>query len=276
MKRALLTINILLGAAVIVVSAFAAKEALVLKYGQGALKSRPMEALKAIEPHTLSEYASIPESGLFGKGAIPSVGSEANGSEPSPSGLVLVGTAEGVGYAIFMDTATGKQKAFKMGESVFGGGTIVSIGTRTAELSSGAKRFSFKVPSSMPPSGQPVSSQAENSRIASSRGEGKWVVDQRAMAGIFDNMDKVLTDARFTPYIDGGKLSGFQVSEVKAGGVFGLIGLQNGDVVLSINEYKLDSPGKVAQILGGLKGESEVKVDVLRGRQPRTLRYQIR
>jgi hypothetical protein len=27
-------------------------------------------------------------------------------------------------------------------------------------------------------------------------------------------MDKVLTDARFTPYIDG-KLSGFQVSEIK-------------------------------------------------------------
>ena len=89
-------------------------------------------------------------------------------------------------------------------------------------------------------------------------------------------MDKVLTDARFTPYVEGGKLSGFQVSEIKTGGVFGLIGLQNGDVVLSINEYKLDSPGKVAQILGGLKGETEVKVDVLRGKQPRTLRYQIR
>ena len=276
MKRALLTINVLFGAAVIIVSAFAAKEALVLKYGQGDMKSRPMEALKAFEPRTLSEYASIPESGLFGKGAIPSAGSEAGGSEPSLSGLVLVGTAEGVGYAIFMDTATGKQKAFKMGESVFGGAAIASIGTKKAELSSGSKRFAFSVPSSMPPSGQPGASQAQNGRIASSKGEGSWVVDQRAVAGIFDNMDKVLTDARFTPYIDGGKLSGFQVSEIKTGGGFGLIGLQNGDVVLSINEYKLDSPSRVAQILGGLKGESEVKVDVLRGKQPRTLRYQIR
>jgi hypothetical protein len=146
MKRALLTINVLFGAAVIIVSAFAAKEALVLKYGQGDMKSRPMEALKAFEPRTLSEYASIPESGLFGKGAIPSAGSEAGGSEPSLSGLVLVGTAEGVGYAIFMDTATGKQKAFKMGESVFGGAAIASIGTKKAELSSGSKRFAFSVP----------------------------------------------------------------------------------------------------------------------------------
>ncbi|MCC6502907.1 MAG: hypothetical protein IT362_07210 [Deltaproteobacteria bacterium] len=274
MRRALLIINILLGTAAVAVAAFAAKEAVVLRYGGEEIRSRPLEVKTAAQARSLSEYASIPDGGLFGKGSLPSSG--AGDQELSPSGLILVGTAEGMGYAIFMDTATGKQKAFKTGESVFGGGTLVSIGTRKAELSSGARKFSFAVPSSMPMAAQTGEPQAQSSQIASSRGDGRWVVDQRAVEGIFDNMDKVLTDARFTPYVEGGKLSGFQVSEIKTGGVFGLIGLQNGDVVLSINEYKLDSPGKVAQILGGLKGETEVKVDVLRGKQPRTLRYQIR
>lgn len=271
-------INIFLFASVVVVAAFAAREAVVLKYGGGDVKSRPLEVKTAPMTRLLSEYAAIVDGGLFGKGSLPS-GFEGADAGQSPTGLVLVGTAEGLGYAIFMDTATGRQKPFKAGESVFGGGSLVSIGTKKAELSNGAGKILFTVPSTMPPSGPSEglsSQQAKGGRIASSAGEGRWVVDQRAVAGIFDNMDSVLTDARFTPYIEGGKLSGFQVSEVKTGGVFGLIGLENGDVVLSINEYRLDSPGKVAQILGGLRGETEVKVDVLRGKQPRTLRYQIR
>jgi general secretion pathway protein C len=274
MQRALFAINILLGALVLAVLALAAREAVVLKYGPSGLKARSGAVSSAPPTLALTQYSAIPESGLFGKGTLTPV-AEADGTGQGPASLVLVGTAEGAGYAIFMDMGAGKQKAFKKGESVFGGGVVVSVSTKKAELESGGRRVSFSVPSSTP--GAPGAGMGQQkAQLTTSKGEGEYVVDQRAMSGVFDNMDKVLTDARFTPYIDGGKLTGFRVSEVKAGGVFSLIGLQNGDVVLSINEYKLDSPGKVAQILGGLRGESEVKVDVLRGAQPRTLRYQIR
>lgn len=273
MERPLFAINILLGIAVLVVAALAAREAILLKYGPNEFKGQAAAAAVASAPQTISfsQYAVIPESGLFGKGTLSSRVNDTGEAGQAPSGLVLVGTAEGAGFAIFMDSNTGKQKAFKKGESVFGGGVVATVSTKKAELESGGKRFAFSVPSSMP-----VVDPVQKARLTTKKGEGQWVVDQRAMSGVFDNMDKVLTDARFTPYISDGKLSGFKVSEIKSKGVFSLIGLQDGDVVLSINEYKLDSPGKVAQILGGLKGESEVKVDVLRGAQPRTLRYQIR
>jgi general secretion pathway protein C len=274
MRRALLAINIILGAAVLAVSALAAREAVVLKYGPSEHKARAEAAFSAPETLALTQYAAIPESGLFGKVTL-SAAAEENGTGQGPASLVLVGTAEGAGYAIFMDMSTGKQKAFKMGESVFGGAVVVSVSTKKAELESGGRRMTFSVPSSSPGAAA-AATEPQKAQFTTRKGEGQWVVDQRAMSGVFDNMDKVLTDARFTPFIDGGKLTGFKLSEVKPGGVFSLIGLQNGDVVLSINEYRLDSPGKVAQILGGLRGESEIKVDVLRGAQPRTLRYQIR
>lgn len=272
MRRSLFAINVLLGAAVLAVLALAAREAVVLKYGPNEFKGQAGVIKNALGTFALSRYAAIPESGLFGKGTLASRVNDTGEVGQGPTGLVLVGTAEGVGYAIFMDTNTGRQKAFKKGESVFGGGVVAVVSTKKAELESGGKRFAFSVPSSMPS----IEAPAHKARLTTKKGDDRWVVDQRAISGVFDNMDKVLTDARFTPYIKGGRLSGFKVSEVKANGVFNLIGLQDGDVVLSINEYKLDSPGKVAQILGGLKGESEVKVDVLRGAQPRTLRYQIR
>jgi len=275
MKRALLVINVLLGASAVVVAVFVAREAVVLKYGRADAKIRPIEAKTPQAGRQLSDYAAITGSGLFGKGSLPAEGAEGADAAVSSSGLVLVGTAEGLGYAIFMDTATGRQKPFKVGESVFGAGSLATIGTKKAELTTPGGKVSFSVPSTITPAAGQAASQGAGP-VASRAGEGRWVVDQRAVEGIFDNMDRVLTDARFTPYIDGGKLAGFQVSEVKTGGVFGLIGLNDGDVVLSINGYRLDSPGKVAQILGGLRGETEVKVDVLRGREPRTLRYQIR
>lgn len=268
-----MAINIILGAAVLIVAAFAAREALVLKYGPKESKKGALAA-KVLPSHVaLSDYAPVAEGGLFGKGSISTAKTDT--VETAPSTLVLVGTAEGVGYAIFMNTDAGVQKTFKRGENVFGNGMLAAISTKKAELETGGRRIVFKVPSTMPA----VDSRpavAEKAGIAVRKGEGQWAVDQRAVTGIFDNMDQVLTDARFTPYIDGGKLNGFKVSELKPGGVFKAIGLQDGDVVLSINDYKLESPGKVAQILSGLRGETEVRVDILRGKQPRTLRYQIR
>lgn len=273
MKRASFAINILLGAAVLVIAAFAAREALVLGYGTGEAKKEAVSnSLKKSLP-ALADYASIAEGGLFGKGSLSTA--KADIVETGPRNLVLVGTAEGPGYAIFMDMDTGLQKAFKKGESAFGGGLVATISTKQAELESGGRRVLFKVPSAMPAfDARPAA--AQKAAIATRKGEAQWALDQRAVAGIFDNMDKVLTDARFTPYVDAGKLSGFKISEIKSGGVFGTIGLQDGDVVLNINGYPLDSPGKVAQVMGGLRGETEVRVDILRGRQPRTLKYQIR
>jgi len=89
-------------------------------------------------------------------------------------------------------------------------------------------------------------------------------------------MDKVLTDARLLPYSDGGKIIGFRISEIKPGGVFSLIGIQNGDVLLRVNDYEINSPEKGVQLLNGLKGESRLSLDLIRNSQPLKLQYQIR
>lgn len=273
MKRALLAINLFLGAATLLVAAFAAREALLLKYGTKEPNEEKPAALSSQAPRSLSDYGVIIQGGLFGKGSLQA--RQEGPQQAEPTGLVLVGTAEGAGFAIFMDTNTGQQKPFRKGESVFGGGLVSEISTKKAELDFGGRRVLFKVPASMPAvANEPV--VKDRQQLVTGRAGGKLTIDQRAVTGLFDNMDQVLTDARFTPYTDEGKLNGFQISEVKPSGVFNVIGLKDGDVVLSINDYKLDSPGKVAQILGGLKGQTEVKVDVLRGKQPRTLKYQIR
>jgi general secretion pathway protein C len=73
-----------------------------------------------------------------------------------------------------------------------------------------------------------------------------------------------------------GKVEGFRVSEVKPAGIFGMVGIRNGDTLMRINDFSIDSPEKAIQSLASMKGQSRIKLDLMRDGQPTTLNYEIR
>ncbi|TFG92018.1 MAG: PDZ domain-containing protein, partial [Syntrophobacterales bacterium] len=81
---------------------------------------------------------------------------------------------------------------------------------------------------------------------------------------------------RLLPNSKDGKVEGFNVSEVRAGGIFAMVGINNGDTLLSINDFALDSPEKAMQTLVSLKGQSRIKLDLIRDGRPTTFTYDIR
>jgi len=89
-------------------------------------------------------------------------------------------------------------------------------------------------------------------------------------------MGQAMTDARLTPSMKDGKVEGFRVTEVRSGGIFSLVGLKNSDVLLRINDFPIDSPEKAIQSLSVLKGQSRIKLDLLRDGRPASLTYDIR
>ena len=103
-----------------------------------------------------------------------------------------------------------------------------------------------------------------------------FIVDQRALNASLDNIGQTMTDARLLPSMKDGKVEGFRVSEVKPAGVFGMVGIRNGDVLLRINDFAIDSPDKAIQSFVSLKGQSRIKLDLIRDGQPTTLNYDIR
>jgi general secretion pathway protein C len=52
--------------------------------------------------------------------------------------------------------------------------------------------------------------------------------------------------------------------------------MKNGDVLLRINDFPIDSPEKAIQSLASLKGQSRIKLDLVRDGQPTTFNYDIR
>ncbi|PKL51422.1 MAG: hypothetical protein CVV37_06545 [Nitrospira bacterium HGW-Nitrospira-1] len=75
---------------------------------------------------------------------------------------------------------------------------------------------------------------------------------------------------------DRGRQEGFILSEVKPGGIYQSLGLRNGDVLLRINEYNINSPETALQAFTAIKGIDRAQLDILRNNTKMTMTYQIR
>jgi general secretion pathway protein C len=248
-------------------------------------KTNPAPSASSVED--LGFFSPILEKGLFGKatqGKLTSIAVNAGSTKTaaSPGDLILLGTAVGSSretFALMQKSSTHEEQAFRLGEKVFDLGTLEAVKKDSVEIMSGGRRIKIVVPTASlgeaanNPSQAPQTSAGLAPQITS---PGNYVIDQRALNAALDNIGKAMTDARLLPSVKDGKVEGFRVSEVKPAGIFGMVGIKNGDVLLSINDFKIDSPEKAIQSLASLKGQTSIKLDMLRDGQPTTMNYDIR
>ncbi|HEX5773559.1 MAG TPA: PDZ domain-containing protein, partial [Geomobilimonas sp.] len=165
------------------------------------------------------------------------------------------------------------------GDQVFDMGPLVAVQKESAEILAGGQKVKILTPTAVAaettssPSQPPAQGRGG---LATQVGTGSYVIDQRALNAALDNIGQAMTDARLLPSTKDGKVEGFRVSEVRQGGIFSTVGMKNGDVLLRINDFPIDSPEKAIQSLASLKGQSRIKLDLVRDGQPTTFNYDIR
>lgn len=237
----------------------------------------------------LAAFAPILEKGLFGKATqgkltpVVQQGSTGTGAAPAPSlgDLILLGTAVGSYRETFalVQKAGKEERVFRLGDTVFETGPLVSVGKEVAEILVNGRRVKIFSPTAAGAEAarqsQPVA-PAGNTALAAQVGAGSYVIDQRTLNASLDNIGQAMTDARLLPSIKDGKVEGFRASEVKPQGIFGTIGIKNGDVLRAINDFPIDSPEKAIQSFASLKGQTRIKLDLVRDGQPTTFNYDIR
>jgi general secretion pathway protein C len=102
------------------------------------------------------------------------------------------------------------------------------------------------------------------------------VVSRRYLDGQLKNMNQLLTQVRAVPNADEhGNTNGFKLFAIQGGSIYEKIGLSNQDVVQRINGMDLDSAEKGLELFQALRNEKSFNVDVLRGTQKTTLRFNI-
>lgn len=239
-------------------------------------------------PEDLPSFAPILEKGLFGKASqgklTPIVQNATAKSAPGTSqqDLLLLGTAIGSfreTFALIQKVSTKEERVFRLGDQVFDLGPLVNVKKEVAEIQAGGERIKILTPMAPPETGRAAPAPppaGAPAGLAAQVGAGSYVVDQRALNAALDNIGQAMTDARLLPSVKEGKVEGFRVSEVKPAGVFGMVGIRNGDVLLRINDFPIDSPEKAIQSFVSLKGQSRIKLDLIRDGQPTTFNYDIR
>jgi type II secretion system protein C len=103
------------------------------------------------------------------------------------------------------------------------------------------------------------------------------VLDRAQLIEVAEDPQLYLIEGRFQPYFGGpGKLLGFKVDGIRPSGVLEKSGLQNEDILASINGVEIQDPGKLWDIFKRLQHERTVRINVVRNNQPQTLFVEIR
>jgi len=279
MPRWILPLNIVLG--VLVIGAMALITADLLSFKISTLYPRSAQNSAAEPPRAttaedLLSFAPILEQGLFGKAtqgkltpivqALPAQQQAMAAPAPVVTDLTLLGTAVG---------------SFRETFALVHKGPLVSVKKDVVEILVGGKRVKILTPQAVAAEAAaqaaiPAQPAPAAGGLAAPTGGGNYVVDQRALNAALDNIGQAMTDARLLPSIKDGKVEGFRASEVKPQGIFGTIGIRNGDVLLRMNDFPIDSPEKAIQSFASLKGQSKIKLDLIRDGQPTTFNYDIR
>lgn len=293
MPRTVTIINILLGIVIIALLAGIATERLSVRLGKTFLPKGGTTAAapSSVPPRTedLSFYAPILTGGLFGKATLGPLTPITNAPAAAqaapvtaPSELMLLGTVVGSfreTFALVRHTTKQEERVFRLGDMVFDAGRLAEVGKERAFIVINNKKVELLTPMTPPASpqaGQPSSGAAHTATAVASTGAGSYVIDQRALNSALDNPAQAMSDARLLPSQKDGKVEGFKASEVKPNGVFAMIGIKNGDVLLRLNDFPMDSPDKALQSFIALKGQSRLKLDIIRDGQPQTFNYDIR
>ncbi|GFO56219.1 general secretion pathway protein GspC [Geomonas sp. Red276] len=295
MPRWILPLNVLL--AVLAIAAMALIAADLVSFKISSLyprTARPAAQQSTPSPASedLQSFSAILEKGLFGKATqgkltpisqVPAgaPGAAAAAAAPSVGDLTLLGTAVGSfreTFALVAKGTTHEERVFRLGDTVFSAGPLVAVRKDVAEILVGGKRVKILTPTAAAAAAStPAAAPAPAAGgLAAATGSGNYVVDQRALNAALDNIGQAMTDARLLPSMKDGKVEGFRASEVKPQGIFGTIGIKNGDVLMKINDFPIDSPEKAIQSFASLKGQSRIKLDLVRDGVPTTFTYDIR
>jgi general secretion pathway protein C len=106
-------------------------------------------------------------------------------------------------------------------------------------------------------------------------GENEFVVDRTAVESVIANPAELMK-ARIFPVKDGERIVGMRLLGVKPNTLLGQLGMQNGDVLTSINGFEMNDPQKMLEAYSKLMRADKLTATVVRGGKPVNLEYAIK
>jgi type II secretion system protein C len=107
-------------------------------------------------------------------------------------------------------------------------------------------------------------------------GPGKFEANRADVQHTMEDTSQLFTQLRAMPHFVNGKTDGFSISEVAPGSVFDQLGLQNGDLLTSINGQPVNSPMQALALLQAVRAAPAIDLAVNRGGQSTSFHLDLR
>ena len=107
-------------------------------------------------------------------------------------------------------------------------------------------------------------------------GPGKFEVSRAQVQQTMENPAQFFSQMRAMPHFVNGKTDGFSISQVAPGSVFQQLGLQNGDLLTSIQGQPVTNPMQALGLMQAMKTASAIDLTVNRGGAPTSVHLDLR
>ncbi|MFH1362591.1 MAG: PDZ domain-containing protein [Candidatus Omnitrophota bacterium] len=187
--------------------------------------------------------------------------------------LELIGTAMGNGKdptAFIKNLDSGKQGIYKLGSTIQEAKVIkISMGKVVLDVKGKVQVLTIgstsKTLAHLNKAGQ---------QLITVSGD-QIMVNKSSLASESAKIINELTRVRVSPYFESLKVAGLKLEGVTPDSIIASAGIHNKDVVTMVNSQKIDSYQKALQVLNKAKGQTEIKISVLRDGQPQLLCYKV-
>jgi general secretion pathway protein C len=184
--------------------------------------------------------------------------------------MELLGTTTGAyPYAVILAPAAKGQDLYRLRDDVGGGWLIAEINVNKIVLKKGEEKEVVEVKffAAEPPKPQAVGgADATRSEIR---------LDSRDVEASLSDLNKIMTQARVVPNMDGGKISGYTVFNIVPGSLYTKLGVQNNDVMERVNGVEIKSPDALYQLFQQIRNQKKIVLDLRRSGTRKSVNIEI-
>ena len=250
-----------------------------------AVRHLQEEDLQVIINRSLFDAESIGASFVRPDVADIALDSESTQSPARIENLTLVGTVVAGEKSLALIHTGTNVEVFILGTEVAAGVTIETIERRRVVLLDRGERHELVLDEELATASRstdrrpssaaaPASTTAPGSGVVA-LGDGRFRVNRGMVDSARANMGALLQSARMIPQMENGQTVGFRLVGMQRGSLLEQLGLRLGDIVVEINQVKLDSPEKALQIFQQVREANNISLGLIRNGQPQTFEYSL-
>jgi len=105
--------------------------------------------------------------------------------------------------------------------------------------------------------------------------DSNFTIQRGLVDQILENQAELMRTARIIPHEENGRVVGVKMYGIRRNSLLGRLGIQNGDMMRTINGYDLSSPDSALEAYARLRNADNLSVAVVRRGQPMTIDYNI-